>query len=420
MKVYNEYKYKSIDWFQNTPKSWDLVKPKFRLKKVDRVPDQNDEIITCFRDGVVTLRNNRRTDGFTNSIKEHGYQQVLPGDLVVHEMDAFEGAIGISDSKGKSTPVYTVIEKDNLNDLRYIAYLLKEMSRSGKIESLSRSIRERTTDFRWKTWSNLYFPFPPLEDQIKISDNLDLKIKKINFTKEKIFKKIELLKEHRKCLISNLVNKGFSKINNYKDSNIAWIGKIPENYKLIKGKFLFKFQKQINIKLENKNLLSLTLKGVINKDFYSNEGLRPENYETYQIFEKDDLVFKMIDLENVSTSRVGIVHEKGIMSSAYIRLIPTIKEIFPKYAYWCYFDLYNKQIFNALGSGVRSTLTSDDLLNIKLPVPSIEEQKKISNYLDFQKSRIDKNLDNFLKKIEYLSELSKTLISGYVTGKIRC
>ena len=420
MKKIEEYKKSNIDWMDDIPKNWDLVKPKFRLKKVDRIPEKDDEIITCFRDGVVTLRKNRRIDGFTNSIKEHGYQQILPGDLVVHEMDAFEGAIGISDSKGKSTPVYTVIEKDNLNDLRYIAYVLKEMSRTGKIESLSRSIRERTTDFRWKTWSNLYFPFPPKEEQIKISDTLDIKLKKINFIEEKIFKKIELLKEQRKCLISNLVSKGLSKTKKYEDSNISWIGKIPENYKLIKGKYLFKSQKQINKKMINKNLLSLTLKGVINKDLHSNEGLRPENYETYQIFEKDDLVFKMIDLENISTSRVGIVHEKGIMSSAYIRHIPNKKEIFPKYAYWFYFDLYNKEIYNSLGSGVRSTLSSDDLLDLKLPLPSIDDQREISNYLDFKTNNIDKNIEFHLKKIECMKELSKTLISGYVTGKIKC
>ena len=148
--------------------------------------------------------------------------------------------------------------------------------------------------------------------------------------------------------------------------------------------------------------------------------MRPENYETYQIFEKDDLVFKMIDLENISTSRVGIVHEKGIMSSAYIRHIPIKKEIFPKYAYWFYFDLYNKEIYNSLGSGVRSTLSSDDLLDLKLPLPSLDDQREISNYLDFKTNNIDKNIEFHLKKIECMKELSKTLISGYVTGKIKC
>ena len=131
-----------IDWIDKTPEHWKIIKPKYILNKVTRPVDQDDDVITCFRDGTVTLRKNKKEDGFTFSIKEHGYQQILPGDLVVHEMDGFAGAIGISDSKGKSTPVYTVIEPNKNIDLLYFSFLLREMSRSGKIESMSRSIRE--------------------------------------------------------------------------------------------------------------------------------------------------------------------------------------------------------------------------------------------------------------------------------------
>ena len=122
-------------------------------------------------------------------------------------------------------------------------------------------------------------------------------------------------------------------------TNIDWIGEIPINWEFKRGKYLFKFRKEINKNLQSKNLLSLTLFGVLNKDFQSLEGLRPDNYRTYQIFEKDDLVFKMIDLENINTSRVGIVHEKGIMSPVYIRHEPLRNKIIPRFAYCFFFDL---------------------------------------------------------------------------------
>ena len=140
MTRYQRYKPSEIDWVGEIPRHWETVKPKYTLNRVTRPFDDDDEVVTCFRDGVVTLRKNRREGGFTNSIKEHGYQQIRPGDLVVHEMDGFAGAIGISESKGKSTPVYTVIEPDHRVDLRFITYLLREMSKTGKIESLARSI----------------------------------------------------------------------------------------------------------------------------------------------------------------------------------------------------------------------------------------------------------------------------------------
>ena len=89
------------------------------------------------------------------------------------------------------------------------------------------------------------------------------------------------------------------KYQHYKKTNIQWIGEIPSHWNLLRGKFLFNSKKQINKDFQCNNLLSLTLLGVLNKDFESNEGLRPENYGTYQIFQKDDLVFKMIDLDNI-------------------------------------------------------------------------------------------------------------------------
>lgn len=200
-----EMKDSGVEWIGKIPTHWDLIQPKYILNRVTRPIEDDDETITCFRDGQVTLRKNRREDGFTNSTKEHGYQQIRPGDLVIHEMDGFAGAIGISDSKGKSTPVYTVIEPDEKTDLRFVVYLLREMSRSGKIQSLARSIRERTTDFRWRMWSGISFCFPPLQEQVLISSYLDRKTSQIRSLVEKETERIELLKEYRQSLISNVV-----------------------------------------------------------------------------------------------------------------------------------------------------------------------------------------------------------------------
>jgi len=110
------------------------------------------------------------------------------------------------------------------------------------------------------------------------------------------------------------------------------LGEIPEHWEVLTSKRFHQVKKQSNSKRECDNVLSLTLRGVVNNDPDSPEGMVPKDYGTYQIFDKNNLVFKLIDLENVKTSRVGIVHEKGIMSSAYIRLIVG-NENFPKYTY---------------------------------------------------------------------------------------
>lgn len=104
-----------------------------------------------------------------------------------------------------------------------------------------------------------------------------------------------------------------------KPLNVQWISSIPQHWKQLRAKSIFYTTKQLNDDNACDNVLSLTLKGVIRNNIEKPVGLSPKDYCTYQIFEKDNLVFKLIDLENISTSRVGIVPEHGIMSPAYIR-----------------------------------------------------------------------------------------------------
>ena len=200
-----EMKDSGVEWIGEIPNHWVLVKPWRLFKPEKRKPEYGDEIITCFRDGQVTLRKNRREGGFTNSLKEIGYQRILIGDLVVHEMDGFEGSIGVSDSIGKSTPVYTVISSSSKHNNRFWMYLLREMSNTRYIESLSKSIRERTTEFRWNTWKTQKFPNPQLTEQTQIVEYLDEQTQKIDSTIEKETQRIELLKEYRQSLISEVV-----------------------------------------------------------------------------------------------------------------------------------------------------------------------------------------------------------------------
>jgi len=204
------------------------------------------------------------------------------------------------------------------------------------------------------------------------------------------------------------------KYSKYKPSGVDWLGEIPENWELQPSKRLHVVKKHLNSNKQSDNILSLTLRGVVNNDPDSPEGLVPKDYRSYQLFEKNNLVFKLIDLENVKTSRVGIVHENGIMSSAYIRLIIGNHTI-PRYAFYYYFNLYLNEVYNNLGSGVRSTLGPNDLLNLPFICPSKEEQTAIATFLDHKTSLIDKAIGIKEKQIELLKERRQIFIHKAVS-----
>lgn len=206
----------------------------------------------------------------------------------------------------------------------------------------------------------------------------------------------------------------FKRYDSYINSGIEWLGEIPSHWEILKTKYAHKNIKFLNTNRICDNVLSLTLRGVVNNNIDNPEGLVPKDYATYQIFEKNDLVFKLIDLENISTSRVGIVHEKGIMSSAYIRL-KIGKTSIPKFAYYYYYSLYINNVYNNIGCGVRSTLNPTDLLNIKFPLPPKDEQEKIASYLDEKIAKIDASISGKEKFIELLKEQKQIIINDAVT-----
>jgi type I restriction enzyme S subunit len=193
---------------------------------------------------------------------------------------------------------------------------------------------------------------------------------------------------------------------------------MPSHWHEFRSKRLFSNNKEKNTGNTESNVLSLTLKGVIRNDKERPIGLSPNDYSTYQIFEKDDLVFKLIDLENISTSRVGIVPERGIMSSAYIRLTAR-KELNIRYFYMQYYAMWLRNIFNGLGAGVRQTLTANDLLNIGVVVPPIEEQNQIVNFLDWKVSSVNSLINIRKAQIRSLEEIREKKVDEIVLKGIK-
>ena len=236
---YESYKDTSISWIQNIPTTWKIERAKWLFRKMERPIRPEDDVVTAFRDGEVTLRKNRREEGFTNAIQEHGYQGIRSGDLVISAMDAFAGAIGVSDSDGKSTPVYSVCIPSGefyINNY-YYAYLIRYMAKSGFILSLSKGIRERSTDFRFNDFANLYLPIPSKEEQDKIVEFLDRKTAEIDQAIEQKQRLIKLLKEQKAILIDRVVTKGLNPNVSMRDSGIEWIGEIPAHWRVEQLKY---------------------------------------------------------------------------------------------------------------------------------------------------------------------------------------
>ena len=200
-----------------------------------------------------------------------------------------------------------------------------------------------------------------------------------------------------------------------KYSGTDWIGEIPVQWELAPTKRVFRGKKRIvGDEADNYERLALTLNGVVKRTKDDNEGLQPEQFNNYQILEKNELVFKLIDLQNIRTSRVGLSPYTGIVSPAYIIL--SNSETDNRFYYYWFMDMYNRCIFNQMGDdGVRSALNIKDVLEIPLPLISESTRIKIASFLDKKCSEIDEMIAMQEKIVEELKAYKQSVITEAVT-----
>lgn len=428
MRAYPAYKDSGTAWLGDVPRAWAVGRLKNGFDLMKRPVLVGDGNVTAFRDGQVTLRSHRRVEGFTEADKEIGYQGIEPGDLVIHAMDAFAGAIGVSDSRGKSTPVYSVCRARGGFEPRYYALTLRHIALSGYIASLGKGVRERSTDFRWTDAQNVLVPIPSAEEQKTILNYLDAQTAKIDALIGKQEQLIETLAERRQAVISHAVTKGLDPNAEWKSSGVEWLGSIPKHWSVprVAHNFSIVLGKMVNAGKEDQPETTVV------------PYLRAGNVQPYGIDITEAKTMAMTDGEQKQLAlHVGdlVVVEGG--QGGYGRSALVLEDLTgwgfqnhvmrvrPKSSESNAFLDYVIKTLRASGyiASLSShaslpSFSSEKLAAIRYGRPALLEQIEIVNYLDRETSKIDALSMKAREMIDVLKERRQALVSAAVTGKI--
>lgn len=196
-----------VPWLGEIPAHWQLRRAKYLFRQSALPVSTGDEIVTCFRDGQVTLRRNRREEGFTNADLEVGYQGIRQGQLVLHSMDAFAGAIGVSDSDGRCSPEYIICDPLDVGAVvpEYFGPLLRTMALAGFIQASCPAVRERAPRIRFNNFGEMYLPIPPQDEQRAVVEHIARATTKLDAVRAATERTIALFKERRSALIAAAV-----------------------------------------------------------------------------------------------------------------------------------------------------------------------------------------------------------------------
>lgn len=225
-----ELKKCSLEWESEIPKDWTEVRLKDILSKQSREMRDDDQIVICSNQGNVTYRG-EKNPGLV-SMTENGYQGVDPGDLLIHGMDTWHGAIAVSGIRGKCTGVVHVCESHQSK--QFIAYYLQSLAFRNVYKAFSNGVRQNTSDFRsWQKAGAIPIALPSLDEQHQIANFLDEKCAEIDKAIEAAEASVEEYKLYKKSVIFQAVTKGLDPDAPMKDSGIEWIGETPSEWKML-------------------------------------------------------------------------------------------------------------------------------------------------------------------------------------------
>lgn len=427
---YPEYKDSGVEWLGEVPAHWG-VKPLWTLfRRTKRTGFEGEQLLSVYRDYGVVPKASRDDNNNKPSDDLDPYQLVMPGDLAINKMKAWQGSVAISEHRGIVSPAYFVYESINNEVPRYLHYLMRSPRYTTGYLSLSKGIRVNQWDLEPQYHSRMPIVLPPLDEQTTIAAFLDRETGKIDALVAEQEKLIALLKEKRQAVISYAVTKGLNPAAPMKDSGIEWLGKVPAHWKVGKCGFYlsilsgFAFPSagfshdESDTKLLrgiNVGVSRLRWDETVYWDRSPNDGL-----DVYEM-QAGDIVIGM-DRPLISEGiRVAKVQEDDLPCLLLQRVasLKTSETLNPDYL----MALLSSEMFVAHFSpdttGVSVPhISPEQINNFVIPVPPIVEQHEITAFLDRETVKFDTLTAEAQRGIELLKERRSALISAAVTGKI--
>lgn len=416
MKKYEEYKNsKEAVWYDSIPVNWVSTKMrKVFSERREKVSDKDYPPLSVGKMGVVPqLDTAVKTDNGDNR------KLIRKGDFAINSRSDRKGSGGMSNYDGSASLIITVLKPHHELNVNFYHYLLRNHYFSEEFYRNGKGLVSDLWTTKWEEMRNIYIPIPPREEQDQIVRYLDWQVSKINHLVHGYQKQIKLLDERKITVINEAVTHGIHADVEMQTVEANWVKEIPAHWEFNKVKQHFEIKKRIAGK-EGYDVISITQQGLKVKDISSNEGQMAANYSKYQFVYPGDYAMNHMDL---LTGFIGLSDIFGVTSPDY-RVFSAVDVERTDLKYFLYvFQLgYKRKIFYGLGRGAankgRWRMPAINFKNYDIPVPPIEEQREIVEYIEHETEKIDLLKKEVEKQIEYLREYRTRLISDVVTGQI--
>lgn len=404
-----EMKDSGFDWLKEIPKDWKLIRIKNLIANVYNVKKKFKEVdvLSLGVNGVVIKEN---LNFGMNPTNYDDHNIVKKGQYVICLRD-LDGPLlcGISKYEGCLSALYYIFDFNKHVNKYFFNYIMKTTDYTRFIDAFSYGMRH---SYNFLQFGNLKIPFPDLIEQKLIVDFLDIKCAEIDGITKDLQEQIETLENYKKSVITEAVTKGLNPSVDYNDNKKQWFRGIPKHWIVSRIAAIYKLR---NTKVSDRDYppLSVTMQGVVPQ---LENAAKSDAHDDRKLVCKGDFA---INSRSDRRGSCGIAPMDGSISLINTVLCP-LTNMNARYYNWLFHTVEFADEFYKWGHGIVNDLWTtnwQDMKNILIPRPPIQEQKEIANYLDTKCAEIDEIIKNKKEQLETIEEYKKSLIYEYVTGK---
>ena len=403
-----------MQWLREIPSHWEerKISSIFRERR-EKVSDKDYAPLSVSKQGVTPqLETAVKTDNGDNR------KLVLTGDFVVNSRSDRKGSCGVSLLDGSVSLINIVLEPSSDIYNMYFHHLARSNDYIEEYYRLGRGIVADLWTTRYSELKGMVIPLPPLVEQEKIVSYLESKTSKINAYVADKEKEIQLLQELKQKTIADAVTKGLNPNVKMKDSGISWLGMIPEHWEVKLIASLFTGKVKANTDFEYHHAFKFYYGTLVPKEETGDVEEYRDTYVKYSVLQKDDIMINGLNLNyDFISQRVAIAPSDGIITSAYVVARPR-KGTNAQYYNYLFKTMDNMKLFHGMGTGIRLTLSFDELKKQLVIVPPVDEQQTIVSYIEEKCQKIDTLITELQAEIDYLKEYKQRLIADVVTGQV--
>ncbi|MBP3220935.1 MAG: restriction endonuclease subunit S [Neisseriaceae bacterium] len=416
MNAYPQYKNTGVQWLGDIPEHWEVGKLGRILKPFSEKNHPDLPLLSITRELGVIERDTENQDENHNFIPDDlsGYKLLKKGQFGMNKMKAWQGSYGVSPFTGIVSPAYFVFDFIHKINPDFFHWAIRSKLYVSFFGSASDGVRIGQWDLSKSRMKNIPFVIPPLSEQTAIADFLEQREARIQKAVSLKNEQIAKLKEYRQALINQTVCQGLYSGCPTKNTNIQWLGNIPEHWEVKKLKYVLQLSTE---KTESKKL---DLRYIGMENIVSHTGELTENIleadGVANVFYKDEILFGKL---RPYLSKVYLAQMNGICSTEFL-VYKISKQIFNKFAFYLMICQKFIEMVNSSTYGTKMPRANSEFCaNLFIPIPPISEQTEIAAYLDQKTAQIDTAIRRYQQQIALLKEYQQCLISDAVTGKIK-